>query len=70
MTLTVTHTEAKTEWWLRLPYERPPLSANDRHANGKVERRLQTAVHEAVEIVAKSEFPREFGELKLLVGDL
>lgn len=63
MTLTVTHTEAKTEWWLRLPYERPPLSANDRHANGKVERRLQTAVHEAVEIVAKSEFPREFGDL-------
>ena len=36
MTLTVTRSHAKMEWWLRLPYDRPPLSANDRHANGKV----------------------------------
>lgn len=64
MTLTMTRTEAKTEWWLRLPYERPPLSANDRHANGKVERRLQTAVHEAVEVVARSGFRATFGQIE------
>src|SRR5690349_17651353 len=63
MTLSATITEAKTEWWLRLPYDRPPLSANDRHANGKVERRLQGAVHEAVKLVARSSFTREFGDI-------
>jgi crossover junction endodeoxyribonuclease RusA len=61
MSLSVTRSADKTEWWLRLPYDQPPLSANDRHANGKAERRLQTAVHEAVEIVAKSEFRHQFG---------
>lgn len=45
-------------WTLKLPWDRPPLSSNDRHANGIVERRKQTAVSDAVTLVARSALAR------------
>lgn len=63
-------------WTLKLPWSRPPLSANDRHANGMIERRGQTAVSEAVTYLARSElrgglapFDRVAVELLYYPGD-
>lgn len=63
-------------WTLKLPWDRPPLSSNDRHANGIVERRKQTAASDAVTYLARSElriglqpFERVTVELVYYPGD-
>lgn len=41
-----------SQYVLKLPWPRPPLSLNDRHANAYAERRVQTKAHTEVTLVA------------------